>query len=67
MKITKQTEKKELKANMNITTIQTLGALKESGYQSKSIKDELRGNLINKIKNKETIFTGVHGYENTWG
>ena len=44
---------------MNITTIQTLGALKESGYQSKSIKDELRGNLINKIKNKETIFTGV--------
>jgi len=50
---------------MNITTIQTLGALKESGYQSKSIKDELRGNLINKIKNKETIFTGVHGYENT--
>ena len=50
---------------MNITTIQTLGALKETGYQPKSIKDELRDNLINKIKNKETIFTGVHGYENT--
>ena len=65
MKITKPTEKKELKANMNITTIQTLGALKETGYQPKSIKDELRDNLIHKIKNKETIFTGVHGYENT--
>ena len=50
---------------MNITSIQTLGALKESGYQSKSIKDELRDNLIAKIKNKETVFTGVHGYENT--
>lgn len=50
---------------MNITTIQSLGALKETGYQPKSIKDELRDNLINKIKNKETIFTGVHGYENT--
>ena len=61
----KQIEKKELKGNMNITSIQTLGALKESGYQSKSIKDELRDNLIAKIKNKETIFTGVHGYENT--
>ena len=61
----KPTEKKELKANMNITTIQTLGALKETGYQPKSIKDELRDNLIHKIKNKETIFTGVHGYENT--
>ena len=50
---------------MNIISIQTLGALKESGYQSKSIKDELRDNLIAKIKNKETVFTGVHGYENT--
>ncbi|TXE10023.1 magnesium chelatase [Seonamhaeicola algicola] len=45
--------------------IKTLQALKESGYQSKSIKDELRDNLIHKIKNKETTFTGVHGYENT--
>ena len=27
---------------MNIISIQTLGALKESGYQSKSIKDELK-------------------------
>lgn len=45
--------------------IKTLGELKTSGYQSKSIKDELRDNLIQKIKNKETTFEGVHGYENT--
>ena len=50
---------------MKIETIQTLGELKKSGYQSKSIKDELRDNLITKIKNKETVFEGVHGYENT--
>lgn len=50
---------------MKIENITTLGDLKQSGYQSKSIKDELRDNLIQKIKNKETIFTGVHGYENT--
>ena len=50
---------------MKIENITTLGELKKSGYQSKSIKDELRDNLIEKIKNKETIFTGVHGYENT--
>lgn len=43
----------------------TLGELRASGYQSKSIKDELRDNLIQKIKNKETAFEGVHGYENT--
>lgn len=45
--------------------IKTLGELKQSGYESKTIKDELRTNLINKIKNKETTFTGVHGYEHT--
>jgi len=45
--------------------IKTLGELKASRYKSKSIKDELRDNLIQKIKNKETTFEGVHGYENT--
>jgi len=50
---------------MKIENIKTLGALKKAGYLSKSIKDELRDNLIQKIKNKETTFEGVHGYENT--
>jgi len=50
---------------MNIKEIKTLGDLKKAGYASKSIKDELRDNLIAKIKAKETTFTGVHGYENT--
>ena len=50
---------------MKIENIKTLGELKKSGYISKSIKDELRDNLIQKIKNKETTFEGVHGYENT--
>lgn len=50
---------------MNLENIKTLGDLKKSGYQSKSIKEELRENLISKIMNKETVFKGVHGYENT--
>lgn len=50
---------------MKIENTRTLGELKQSGYKSKSIKDELRDNLILKIKNKETTFEGVHGYENT--
>jgi len=50
---------------MKIENIKTLGELKKAGYKSKSIKDELRDNLILKIKNKETTFDGVHGYENT--
>lgn len=48
---------------MKIEGIKTLGDLKKSGYAPKSIKDELRDNLINKIKNKEEVFTGVWGYE----
>jgi len=45
--------------------IQTLGDLKKSGYQSKSIKDELRSNLIRAIENGEQPFQGIHGYETT--
>lgn len=50
---------------MKIENIKTLGELKQVGYQSKSIKDELRDNLIENIKNKITTFEGIHGYENT--
>lgn len=45
--------------------IKTLGELLHSGYKSKNIKDELRDNLILKIRNKETTFEGIHGYEST--
>jgi len=50
---------------MEITTIKTLGELKKTAYQSKSIKDELRDNLRSKIGSNETTFKGIHGYENT--
>ena len=45
--------------------INTLGELKKAGFKSKSIKDELRDNLIENIRNKKTTFTGVHGFENS--
>lgn len=45
--------------------IKTLGQLKASGYQPKSIKEELRDNLIQKIKAKENVFAGIWGYEDT--
>ncbi|HEU4788468.1 MAG TPA: AAA family ATPase [Flavobacterium sp.] len=50
---------------MKIENINTLGELKESGYISKSIKDELRHNLIAKIRSGQPTFEGVHGFENT--
>lgn len=50
---------------MKIEKIKTLGQLKTAGYESKSIKDELRNNLIEKIKINENVFEGVWGYENS--
>ncbi|KAB7530680.1 magnesium chelatase [Flagellimonas olearia] len=47
------------------TKIKTLGELKVAGYQSKSIKDELRTNLLGKIASGEETFQGVWGYENS--
>jgi magnesium chelatase subunit I len=50
---------------MSAPSIGTLGELKASGYQFKTIKDELRDNLIQKIKAKQDIFEGIFGYEDT--
>ena len=49
---------------MNID-IKTLGELRKSGYTYKSIKEELRDNLIVKLQKGEETFSGIHGYENT--
>jgi magnesium chelatase subunit I len=48
-----------------MNSITTLGALKASQYQPKSVKDELRANLIDKISKREKIFEGVLGFEDT--
>src|SRR3954470_13500573 len=50
---------------MNIKNIKTLGELKKSGYKPKSVKEELRENLIRKLKNKEITFPHIVGYEET--
>ena len=50
---------------MNLTSINTLGELKKIGYKSVSIKDELRKNLINFLRNNGNPFEGILGYEET--
>ncbi len=45
--------------------ISTLGQLKKSGYSAKSIKDELRDNLISKIESGEKVFPGIVGFDDT--
>ncbi|HTS46097.1 MAG TPA: sigma 54-interacting transcriptional regulator [Puia sp.] len=50
---------------MDITKIKTLGELKKAGYKRKSVKEELRENLIRKLHNKENTFPGIIGYEDS--
>lgn len=45
--------------------IKTLGELKKSGYRSRSVKDELRENLIARLQRKERVFEGIIGFEDT--
>ena len=50
---------------MNIPDIKTLGELKKSGYKSRGIHEELRQNLILKLKSGEGTFPGIVGYEDS--
>jgi magnesium chelatase subunit I len=50
---------------MEIKNIKTFGELKKAGYTYKSIKEELRRNLMQKLLQKEAVFEGIHGYEYT--
>jgi magnesium chelatase subunit I len=43
----------------------TFGQLKVTGYRSRSVREEIRENLIQAIKAGQALFPGVIGYENT--
>ena len=50
---------------MNIDLIKTIGDLKKSSYKPRSIKDEMRENLIISLKKNINPFEGIIGYEDT--
>jgi magnesium chelatase subunit I len=43
----------------------TVGELKKNDYRVLSVKDEIRKNLIRKLKNKKELFSGIVGYDKT--
>ena len=45
--------------------LSSLGELKEISYQSRSVKQELRDNLIDALRNGQSVFKGIWGYEDT--
>src|SRR5436305_14890296 len=50
---------------MNIDKIRTLGELKKSGYKHRSVKKEVRENLLKKLNKRENSFPGIVGYEDS--
>jgi magnesium chelatase subunit I len=50
---------------MEYKKINTIGNLKSAGYKSRSIKEELRENLIAGLRKKQNVFQGIWGYEET--
>ncbi len=48
---------------LNIDKIRTLGDLKKQGYIAKSIKEEMRDNLIEALRSKTQLFKFIQGYE----
>ena len=43
----------------------TLGELKSSGYTPRTIKEEMRTNLIRMLRSRENLFPGIIGYDST--
>jgi len=50
---------------MDITKIKTLGELRKAGYKHRSVKEEIRENLVRKLLQKESTFPGIIGYEDS--
>jgi magnesium chelatase subunit I len=50
---------------MNHPKAMSVGQLREMGYKPSSVKDELRRNLIAKLRSKEELFPGIIGYRDT--
>ena len=45
--------------------ITTLGQLKAAGYHPRTVKEELRANLVGKLQRGENAFPGIFGYDET--
>src|SRR3954466_3307540 len=43
----------------------TLGQLLESGYVPRTVKEEIRANLVARLRAGETAFPGIVGFDNT--
>ena len=45
--------------------IGTLGELRAGGYRSRSVKEEMRANLVGRLRRGESLLPGIIGYDET--
>src|SRR5919204_6370009 len=50
---------------MPLQNVKTLGELRRAKLSSRSVKDEIRANLVRKLQAGEKLFPGIIGYEDT--
>ncbi len=43
----------------------TVGELKATGYESRTVKEEMRANLVRKLREGQELFPGIRGYDDT--
>lgn len=48
-----------------VNKAKTVGELRETGYRSRSVKQELRENLIARLRGGDALFPGIIGYDDT--
>jgi len=46
-----------------VVALQTLGDLRRSGFRSRSVKQEIRDNLVRKLQSGDQLFPGIIGYD----
>jgi magnesium chelatase subunit I len=46
-------------------SLRTLGELKHSGYRPRGLREEIRVNLLSKLRAGVALFQGIHGYDET--
>ena len=51
--------------NKDLPAIRTVGELKRSGYRVKAVRDEMRDNLLVRLRSNERILPGIVGYDAT--
>jgi magnesium chelatase subunit I len=46
-------------------THRTLGELRAAGYRPRTLREEIRANLLERLRKREPLFPGIHGYDDS--